>query len=160
MLKFYYVDQLYADFLRTYDPKVPALSYEAHDKFFCGVVLKVNEKKYYAPISHDTNRQQTSLLIYDKGRVISSIKFAFMIPVPDNVLNLLDFNTIAQTDLNYANLLRAEYLFCSRHEQIILKKATSVYRIGCNKKHRLNPMCCQFSDLEAHVEEYNKEQKN
>ena len=81
MLYFYYVNKEYANFLRQDDEKVPNLNYDSHDKFFCGVVFEINGFKYDAPISHETVKQQTSLIIYDKGRAISSIKFAFMIPV-------------------------------------------------------------------------------
>ena len=78
MIAFYYVDKKYADYLRTHDRKVPNTDYETHRKFVCGVVLHVNGVKYYAPISHDTQKRQTSIIIRDKGRPISSIKFCFM----------------------------------------------------------------------------------
>lgn len=160
MFAFYYIDKEYCDFLRTFDPKVPELNYDEYDKFFCGVVLDVNGIRYYAPISHDTHVQRTNLLIYDKGRAVSSIKFSFMVPVmQEKLLARLDFGEIAQKDPKYADLLRAEYRYCSttQMQQKIVAKANSVYRIGCNKNHRLNINCCQFDVLEAHMNEYGSE---
>ena len=154
MLYFYYVNKEYANFLRQYDEKVPNLNYDSHDKFFCGVVFEINGFKYYAPISHETVKQQTSLIIYDKGRAISSIKFAFMIPVLDEHLTKIDFEVIAKDDPKYADLLRAEYRYCSSIAEKLYDKAKSVYNIGPNKSHRLNFVCCQFKELEKHVNDY------
>lgn len=154
MLSFYYVNKDYVDYLRQFDSKVPTLNYDTHDKFFCGIVLNVGEIKYYVPVSHDTSRQQTSLLIYDGVRAISSLKFAFMIPVPISKINRIDFNEIAKTDTKYADLLRAEYSYCSSHRNEIYNKASSVYRIGCNKNHRLSGVCCDFKKLEEKYTDY------
>lgn len=156
MLSFYYIDKDYADYLRQYDTKVPALNYETHDKFFCGVVLSVNENKYYVPISHDTSKQQTSILIADKKRIISSLKFSFMIPVPDSVITRIDFNKIAEKDKKYADLLMAEYEFCAANKERLIKKAEAVYRIGCNQNHKLHSVCCNFLLLEEKSNEYKK----
>ncbi len=73
MISFYYVNKAYAAYLCQVDNKVPSLAYETHDKFFCGVVISVNNTKYYVPVSHDLSKQQTSLPIFDKGRHISSL---------------------------------------------------------------------------------------
>ena len=148
MLNFYYVNKDYADYLRQTDNKVPELEYDSNDKFFCGIVLSVNGISYYAPISHDTQYQQTSLLIKDKGKSISSIKFAFMIPVSPNQLNRIDFSEVEKTDKKYADLLRAEYRYCASHKTDINEKALKVYAIGCNPSHRLNSVCCNFKKLE------------
>lgn len=154
MIAFYYVDKKYADYLRTHDRKVPNTDYETHRKFVCGVVLHVNGVKYYAPISHDTQKRQTSILIRDKGRPISSIKFCFMIPVVDSAIAKMDFKAIEQIDSQYASLLRTEYRFCLKNIDRIEEKALSVYKIGNNKNHALNKYCCDFLKLEAASKQY------
>lgn len=158
MLQFYYVDKKYADYLRKFDKQVPSLNYDSHDKFFCGIVLKIGDIKYYAPISHETRKQQTNIIITDKGVPISSIKFCFMIPVPNSEITKLDFREIAKTDKAYADLLEAEYKFCKKNKTAIYNKAKSVYRIGSNEKHRLNYTCCKFKVLEKHMKAYIKSQ--
>lgn len=148
MLKFYDIDKDYIKFLKTIDRQVPNIEYNSNNKFVCGIVLEVNGVKYYAPISHKTEKQQTSLQIYDKGKVISTIRFSFMIPAFDEVLKFKDFKNIAKSDPDYAALLHAEHSYCSSHQSEINDKALSVYGIGCNKNHRLNYTCCDFKKLE------------
>ena len=154
MLRFYDIDENYINFLKTIDKQVPNITYESNNKFVCGVVLEVYGIKFYAPISHKTQKQQTSLLIYDGNRPISTIRFSFMIPALDSVLTVKNFSTIAKTDQHYADLLRAEYNYCSIHLDEITKKAFSVYKIGCNKNHRLNYTCCDFKKLESEYLKY------
>ena len=156
MISFYDIDEDYIQFLKKYDRQVPDVKYDSNNKFVCGVVLNVGEIKYYAPISHMTNKQQTNLQIMDKGRPISTIRFSFMFPAFDEVLTKKDFSTIAKTDQAYADLLATEYDFCKKHIPDILAKALSVYKIGCNKSHRLNYTCCDFKKLEAHYLEFKK----
>lgn len=155
MLKFYDIDKEYINYLKTFDKQVPNITYSSNNKFVCGIVLEVNGIKYYAPISHKTDKQQTNLQIFDNGRPISTIKFSFMIPAYSEVLKLKNFKEIAKSDPNYAALLQAEYSYCSSHITDIKNKALSVYRIGCNKNHRLNYTCCNFKLLEKHYLEYN-----
>lgn len=160
MLRFYDIDEKYIQFLKTIDRQVPNVKYDSNNKFVCGVVLEINGVKYYAPISHKTDKQQTNLQIFDNGKPISTIRFSFMIPAFDEVLTYKNFKIVAKSDQNYANLLQAEYDYCSNHIQDITNKALSVYRIGCNKNHRLNYTCCDFKKLEEHYMEYKTKDTN
>ena len=156
MLKFYDIDENYIRFLKTIDRQVPDVKYDSNNKFVCGVVLNVNGIKYYAPISHKTDKQQTNMQIFDNGVPISTIRFSFMIPAFDDVLTYKDFKEIAKTDPNYASLLHAEHSFCRNNITDIKEKALSVYKIGWNKKHRLSYTICDFKKLEKH----NREEKS
>ena len=102
MLKFYDIDENYIQFLKTIDRQVPDVKYDSNNKFLCGVVLEINRVKYYAPISHKTDKQQTNLQIFDNGVPISTIRFSFMIPAFDEVLTYQNFKDIAKIDPNYA----------------------------------------------------------
>lgn len=51
------------------------------------------------------------------------------------------------------HLFTEKLTFCSIVYDI-KAKALSVYKIGCNKKHRLNYICCDFKKLEEHYMEY------
>ena len=94
------------------------------------------------------------MLIYDKNRPVSSIRFSFMIPATEEVLTRKDFKQIAKIDQKYADLLSAEFDYCKDHIDDIKKKAQSVYKIGCNKNHRLNYTCCDFQTLEQEYLRY------
>lgn len=145
--------KLYSVFKKI-DSQVPDIKYESNNKFVCGIVLEISGVKYYAPISHKTNKQQTNLQIFDNNKVISTIRFSFMIPAFNDVLTYKNFKEVAKSDPNYANLLHAEYNYCSSHIKDIKDKALSVYKIGCNKNHRLNYTCCDFKKLEEHYMSY------
>lgn len=82
----------------------------------CGIVLEVNGVKYYAPISHKTEKQQTNLQIYDKGKVISTIRFSFMIPAFDEVLKFKDFKIL----LNLIPIM-LHYCMQSTHIVVLIK---------------------------------------
>lgn len=154
MLGFYDIDKNYIKYLKSVDRQVPDIEYTSNNKFVCGVVLEINEVKYYAPISHMTNKQQTNLQIIDKGKPISTIRFSFMIPALDDVLIKKDFKEIAKENRPYADLLYSEYIFCSKNKELIKQKAESVYKIGCNPEHKLNYTCCNFKRLEENYKKY------
>lgn len=154
MIAFYDIDEEYIKFLKSYDKQVPDIKYESNNKFVCGIVLSINGIDYYAPISHLNKKQQTNMVIYDNGRPISTIRFSFMFPALPKSLVKKDFDEIAKTNFQYADLLRAEYSYCSKHEEEIREKAQKVYDIGCNKNHRLNYTCCDFKLLEEHYKEF------
>ena len=154
MFKFYDIDTNYIKFLKQIDKQVPDIKYTTTNKFVCGVVLNIDGIQYYAPISHKIEKQQTSLQIFDNDRVISTIRFSFMIPAFAEVLTVKDFKTTAMQDSRYADLLYTEYTHCRTHLNDIQRKALSVYRIGCNKQHRLNYTCCNFKKLEQYYLDY------
>ena len=155
MLKFYDVDISYVNFLRNFDYRVPQIKYNTYNKFVCGVVLKIDKYDYFVPISSNISKQHTNMLIQDdNGKVIASIKFCFMFPVPSNLIKIKDFARIRQVDPTYADLLEKELKFCQRNENRILQKALNIYKIGCNKKHILNKECCDFLLLEQKYDEW------
>ena len=156
MLKFYDVDVNYAHYLRGFDSRIPNITYASHNKFVCGIVLKIGNYEYFAPISSNTTKQQTNMIIRDKdGKALSSIKFCFMFPAPSNLITVKDFKAIRQTDPSYADLLEKELEFCKNNEISIRDKAQKVYAIGCNQNHVLHNHCCDFSLLETKLDEWN-----
>ena len=155
MIQFYDIDGTYASYLRSFDGQVPHITYAGNNKFVCGIVLSINGCNYFAPISSQTKKQQTNMLIKDKnGNAIASIKFSYMLPVPNSAITRKDFSTIRGSDPAYADLLQTEYDFCKKHEQDIRDKARKVYAIGCNKDHALNYTCCKFQLLEEKCKNY------
>ena len=158
MIDFYDIDPHYLDYLRNYEPKVPAAGYTSHEKFFCGIVLTINDThQYYAPVSSFSTKQRTNFLIYDKDckTVLSSVRLCFMIPVMPSVLHRINVQDLYSTDPSYAILVDKEYSYCSSHEALLRKRAQSVYNIGCNKKHEYNSCCCDFKKLERVYQAYN-----
>lgn len=157
MLQFYDINDEYASYLRGFDGQVPYISYGSNNKFVCGIMLNINECNYFAPISSQTKKQRTNMLITDKkGNVVASIKFSYMLPVPASEVTRKDFSTVRATDPAYADLLYIEYEFCKKHEREIREKARKVYAIGCNENHFLNYTCCKFKLLEEKCKDYTR----
>lgn len=157
MLKFYDVNVAYTNYLRNYDSRIPNIVYSSNNKFVCGVVLKIGNYDYFAPLSSQKTKQQTNILIKDSnGTVLSSIKFCFMFPAPPSTVQEKDFRAIRAVDPTYADLLEKEYEFCKKNESAICQKAEKIYRIGCNPHHILYNNCCDFRLLERKQDEWLK----
>lgn len=155
MLRFYDVDSEYVDYLRKFDGRVPYIQYGDKEKFVCGIVLSINGCDYFAPISSKTAKQQMATYIKDKDdKILSSIKFNYMFPAPEAVVWEKDIYSIRRSDPAYADLLQKEYEFCRDNEKVILDKAQKTYKIGCNPKHFLNNVCCNFQLLEEKSKDY------
>lgn len=121
MLKFYEVDSNYIKYLREYgDNKIPKIQYETHKKFFCGIVLTINNFDYFAPVSSNKKKARTTFLIFDKDRetkqlkAISSLRFSFMFPCPKQYLSQKIFS---KENPKYQVLLRKELHYCNKNRE-------------------------------------------
>ena len=157
-LKFYEVDSEYIKYLRVNgDQKIPNIEYENHKKFFCGIVLTINNFNYFAPVSSYNKKVHTSFLIMDKDRetkklkAISSLRFSFMFPCPIEYLNQKDFS---KEDEKYQVLLRKELHYCNANREKISKKANEVYKLGLNERTRKKFNICNFKKIEEKCIEY------
>ena len=56
-----------------------------------------------------------------------------MIPAYDDVLSELDFAQISKTDKRYADLVRAEYDYCKRKKDDIIKKHSLYIKLDATK---------------------------
>ena len=154
MIEFYDIDPNYTEFLQRYDTKAPNIRYDSNNKFVCGVILEVNNTKYFAPVSHMTTHQRTNMLIYDRNTPIASIRFSFMFPAIESVIIRKDFSDIALRNPDYARLLRKEYTFCLRNTNRIMRKANQIYRKVCSGNSWFKSVCCDFQILEQHYMDY------
>jgi len=159
-LKFYEVDGEYIKYLRENgDQKIQNIEYEKHKKFFCGIVLTINNFNYFAPVSSYNKKVHTSFLIMDKDRetkklkAISSLRFSFMFPCPIEYLSQKDFS---KEDEKYKILLRKELHYCNTNREKIKKMANEVYKLGVNEKNRQKFNICDFKKLEEKCLEYIK----
>ena len=157
-LKFYEVDGEYIKFLRENgDNKIPNINYEKHKKFFCGIVLTINNFNYFAPVSSYTKKAHTVFLIKDKDREtkelksIASLRFSFMFPCPIEYLNQKDF---LKEDEKYRSLLRKELHYCNINRERIKKLANEIYQLGLKKETREKFNICDFKKLEEQCLKY------
>ena len=161
-MDFYRIDEKYNQFLQRYEKekrgvmKVPNLKYADRDKFAFGAVMKVNGINYYVAVSSFDKKQEANILIRipgDKKEVKGSLRFNYMVPVPDDCIQKLIIKDIK--DEKYRTLLNKEYQFCMDNAIRIQKKANKIYEmVTTNRKQILTDNSCDFHILEAGYQEY------
>ena len=151
-LKFYDVDINYTNYLKRYEPKIPNINYHTNNKFLCGIVLNIQQCNYYVPVSHITKRFKSSFIILDNGQPISSLRFSFMFPCPNQQITEKTFENY-DTD-KYIRLLDKELKYCNLHYQQILSKANLIYNYSKNSYNREKYNLCNFALLEQKCIEY------
>lgn len=161
-MDFYRIDEKYNQFLQRYEKekrgvtKVPNLKYADRDKFAFGAVMKVNGINYYVAVSSFDKKQEVNILIRipgDKKEVKGSLRFNYMVPVPDDCIQKLIIKDIK--DEKYRTLLNKEYQFCMDNTIRIQKKANKIYEmVTTNRKQILTDNSCDFHILEAGYQEY------
>lgn len=164
-MDFYRIDENYILFLQKYEKKqrgvtkVPNIRYSDRNKFSFGTVLTVNGMKYYVSVSSFCKKQEANILIRvpgDKEEVKGSLRFNYMVPVPDECITRLIIKD--EPDQDYRNLLNKEYRFCQTNKEKIQKKAKKIYdMVVHNKKQQLTDNSCDFEILEKGYMEFKKD---
>ena len=161
-MDFYRINEEYNQFLQKYEKekrgvtKVPNIRYADRNKFTFGTVLEVNGMKYYVSVSSFDKKQEANILIRvpgDEKEVKGSLRFNYMVPVPDACIERLVIKDI--DDEKYRILLNKEYQFCVDNAERIQKKANKIYEMVINnKKQILTDNICDFKILEQGYQEY------
>ena len=156
-MDFYKIDEAYIAFLQAYEKKhrgvtkVPNMRYSDRMKFAFGTVLTVNDIKYYVSVSSFDQKQEANILIRvpgDKKEIKGSLRFNYMVPVPDACLERLVISEVS--DLKYRTLLNKEFQFCKANADKIEDKAVKIYnRVVEKKKESLVNNSCDFKLLET-----------
>jgi len=158
-LKFYVVDEDYIEYLSKFDSHV---SWNKKQKRpYVGIVLKIEKFLYFAPLysykeTYNKYKENPSFIRVEdrKGRNVSIIRFAEMIPVPENSIQLLDFNSRGE---KYRDLLQAESDFINDNKDIIYEKAQKIYRNVVKVKIEFfKQISCNFELLEEKSKYYLK----
>lgn len=161
-MDFYRIDEYYNEFLQKYEKekrgltRVPNIRYTDRNKFAFGAVMDINGIKYYVSVSSFNRSQEANILIRvpgDKQEIKGSLRFNYMIPVPDECLTRLVIKDVE--DDKYRQLLNKEYSFCTENEERIRKKAGKIYhQVVNNRKPLLTENSCDFKILEDGYHEY------
>lgn len=157
------VSASYCDFLRQYDSRVPQNSNEKDNRPFIGVVLEINDKTYYAPLSspkekHMQMKNTIDFLKIENGKY-GAINFNNMIPVTHNDIIAEDYsihNTDTQEEKKYKNLVYNQIVWCNSNKQVIYKKAKQLYKsiVYGKPSEGLRNRCCDFKKLERALNIY------
>lgn len=161
-MDFYRIDEAYNKYLQEYEKekrgvtKVPNIRYTDRNKFAFGAVLQINGMNYYVYVSSFSKKQEANILIRvpgDQKEVKGSLRFNYMVPVPDECIERLVIKEIK--DEKYRLLLNKEYQFCKDNAERIQKKAGRIYEmVITNCKQILTDNSCAFRILEDGYREY------
>ena len=163
-MDFYRIDEKYNRFLQKYEKekrgitKVPNIRYTDRNKFAFGAVMQVNGMNYYVSVSSFDKKQEANILIRvpgDEKEVKGSLRFNYMVPVPEECLEKLVIKDIE--DEKYRLLVNKEYRFCMENAERIQKKANKIYEmVTTDRKQILTDNSCAFHILEDGYREYIK----
>lgn len=158
---FYYVNEEYIDYLKDYEYQergftcVPNVCYKNTRKFTFGAVMSVNGLNYFVPVSSYSKKQEDVILIKDKKNthVLGSLRFTYMIPVPEKCLVKVDINSFDSAKSK--GHISDELAFCRRNRDKIFRKAIKTYeRVNSKDNDLLVRNSCDFIILEKACAEY------
>ena len=122
-----------------------------HNRKYIGVVFKIDNLNYFAPLSSpkksDFNSDGTikkstlaliriSYIYNNKLELLGKIKLNCMIPVPDNAI--IDYDLNNELNKKYKDLIINEFLWLQRNETLVINSAEKLYKIKCNEDKYIN----------------------
>lgn len=116
------IDSKYCDYLRQYDDKVPFNYKEKELRPFVGVLFRVKEFMYFAPLSspkqkHLKLKAKLDFLKLDGGK-LGAINFNNMLPVTEkNIIKIdLDKKCSNKQEEQYMKLLKDQIYWLNRND--------------------------------------------
>ena len=156
------IDSNYCDYLRQYDNRVPYNAGIKELRPFIGILFKVENCEYFAPLSSPKPKHSKLLNTLDVIKIadgkLGIINFNNMIPVSNDVIQKLDIRPSSSDtpkEREYKELLNNQLDWCNDNIDNIIKKANKLYRLitqSPEKSINLTRRCCDFKKLEAVLE--------
>ena len=159
------LDTAYCNYLRSFDKKVPYNFNEKELRPFIGVLFRIDNLMYFAPLSspkpkHLKLKSKLDFLKIDNGK-LGAINFNNMLPVTEkNIIKLdLDKDCLTKSEEKYTKLLKEQLFWLNRNKKKIYKLSTDLYNkyISNTLPSRIKDRCCNFPLLEERCIEYNSE---
>lgn len=158
-IKLYEVDNNYINYLSEFAPHLflNKKSGQTNERKYIGVVLHINGADYFAPLSSykPKHHKMSNRVDFIKIKNYAVINLNNMFPVIDGVYSYVDINSVR--DIQYKNLLLAEYRFIKSIQNNIRKNALVLYKLKVNatEKTPLTERCNDFKLLEEKAAHYN-----
>ena len=158
------IDSDYCDYLRKYDNKVAYNKFEKELRPFIGILFKIDECEYFAPLSspkpkHKKMKNKLDFLKIDNGE-LGAVNFNNMIPVLEKCYCLVDLNkkTLTLEEYKYQKLLKEQLAWLNSNYIQIYNKSYKLYQLYNNGKlpDNIKNRCCNFKLLEEKCKKYKK----
>lgn len=160
-MELYKVDIEYYNYLHYYEPKIPYLEEKKENRPFVGVILNVNEKNFFAPLTspkkkHLIMKDMQDFLKIDGGN-LGGINLNNMMPIPKCYLEKIDVETLK--DEKYKVMLIKQIRWINQNRLRIHNRARNLYYLILNghTTEQLKKRCCNFKLLERKCDEFMKE---
>lgn len=158
------INSKYCDYLRQFDSKVPYNFSKKENRPFVGVLFKINNLEYFAPLSspkpkHVKMKNNIDFYkIYD-GK-LGVVNFNNMIPVLKREYKVINFSNMTHNmdEIKYMYLLKNQLDYLNKYYIQITNKSFKFYNLYVEKKlnKKIIDRCCNFKLLEEKSLEYNK----
>ena len=162
-LKIVRISSNYCDYLRKFDKRVSYNKNEKELRPFVGILFKINNCEYFAPLSspkrkHIEMKNGIDFLKIKNGE-LGAVNFNNMIPVRKENYTLIDLEkeTFTITEMKYQKLLREQLSWLNENYNSIKNKSFKLYELYNNGRlpERIKLRCCNFKFLEEKCEKYN-----
>lgn len=155
-LKIVKINSEYCDYLRRYDNKVVYNKFDKELRPFIGVLFKIDNIEYFAPLSSPKPKHLKMKNTIDffkiKGGELGAINFNNMIPVNSENYTLINLNkeALTQAELKYQNLLKEQLLWLNTNHIQVKNKAEKLYKLYNENRlsKNIKDRCCNFKLLE------------
>lgn len=126
-IRIYEVKHEYVKYLCDYQKHIFLQNCEKNNRKYIGVILIINDIKYFAPLSSykEKHKKMKEGIDFIKIKEYAVINLNNMIPVPDSQIVNIDINK--EKDPSYKYLLQAESREINRLKDKIRKRAELVY---------------------------------
>lgn len=164
---FFIISDSYIDYLSKHNPHVMSnkAGIRTYHRKYIGILTELDGYKYFVPLSspkpqdYDTkgNIKHDSLIkmyMRSKNVLYGTIRFNYMIPVPESELQEFTVNT--EGDFKYKILMQSELMYIRAHRQKIEDSAIRLHRMrktydkekyGENKMMEMTLDFTQLEDL-------------
>ncbi len=163
-LKIVKIDPDYCDYLRKYDYRVMYNKFEKKLRPFVGVLFKINECEYFAPLSspkpkHKKMKNTLDFLKIKDGEY-GAVNFNNMIPVKKENYSLIELEKETNDiyEWKYLKMLRQQLDWLNSNYIQLKNKSYKLYNLYINMRLPINisSRCCNFKLLEEKSKLYNK----
>ena len=162
-LKLVKIDSEYCNYLRKFDDKVMYNMKEKELRPFVGILFKVNDYEYFAPLSSPKTKHlkmRNTIDFYKiDGGVLGAVNFNNMIPVKKDYYEIIYFNErkLDKSEEKYQELLKDQITWLNENYIQVMNKSYKLYDLYNKGRLSKNIMdrCCNFKLLEEKCDIYN-----
>lgn len=170
-LLFYHVDTEYINYLKKYQEHIWDNDDKGHIRPHIGIVLEINNFKYYAPLSspklkHKNMDERLDFIkVENKKGLMAVINLNNIIPVNDHNITIVNLEINEDEDekeKKYKRLLFAESKIIRKKKDLIIDSAKSVYEKVTkypDENSKLVKICYDFKLLEEKCVSYETQQE-